>query len=181
VVDVVRQVLEELANAGIDYMVVGSFASSLYGERRDTHDIDLVVVLPREAVKPLAERLGAEYYFDADAALEAVERGDMFNIIHFESGDKVDFWMLADDEFRRTQFSRRRPVSAWGITAFVEAPEDTVLSKLLWNEISPSDRQINDVRGILGIQKESLDYDYLRRWAARQGVSDKLSRLLGEQ
>lgn len=180
-VDVLRQVLRELIDAGIEYMVVGSFASSLYGERRDTHDIDLVVILPRETVQPLADRLSAEYYFDPNAALEAVERRDMFNIIHYESGDKVDLWMLADDEFRRTQFSRRRPVSAWGISAFVEAPEDTILSKLLWNKISPSERQINDVCGILAFQKDSLDYDYLRKWAIKQGVSDELSKLLEEQ
>ena len=180
-VDVLRQILKELTDAGIDYMVVGSFASSLYGERRDTHDIDLVVVLPREAVEPLADRLSEEYYLDRNAALEALERRDMFNIIHFESGDKVDFWMLADDEFRRTQFSRRRPVSAWGISAFVETPEDTILSKLLWNKISPSERQINDVRGILVFQKNSLDYDYLRKWAIKQGVSDELNKLLEEQ
>ena len=180
-VGVLRQILKELTDAGIDYMVVGSFASSLYGERRDTHDIDLVVVMPREAVAPLAEKLSAEYYFDPNAALEALERQDMFNIINYETGDKVDLWMLTDDEFRRTQFSRRRPVSAWGISAFVETPEDTILSKLLWNKISPSDRQINDVRGILAFQKDSLDYDYLRRWAVKQGVYDELTRLIEEK
>lgn len=180
-VETLRRILNELTEAGIDYMVVGSFASSLYGERRDTHDVDIVVALPREAVGPLADTLGADYYFDPNAALEALDRRDMFNIISFESGDKVDFWILADDEFRRTQFSRRRPVNAWGVSAFVETPEDTILSKLLWNKISPSERQINDVRGILVFQKNSLDYDYLRKWAIRQGVSDELNKLLEEQ
>jgi hypothetical protein len=181
VVDVLRRVLKELTDAGIDYMVVGSFASSLYGERRDTHDVDVVVALPAEAVGPLAEKLGPEYYFDTTAALEALERGDMFNIISYETGDKVDFWILADDEFRHTQFSRRRIVNAWGIQACVEAPEDTILSKLVWNRISPSERQMNDIRGILKIQGGSLDFDYLRKWAIRQGVSDELSKLLEEQ
>ena len=137
-VDVLRQILEELTAAEVDHMVVGSFASSVYGERRDTHDIDLVVVLTKDAVGRLADRLGAEYYCDPDAALEAVDRRDMFNIIHCQSGDKVDFWILTDDEFRRTQFARQRPVTAWGMSVFVETPEDTVLSKLVWNKISPS-------------------------------------------
>lgn len=180
-VDVLRRVLGELDRGNIDYMVVGSFASSLYGERRDTHDIDIVVALPRDAVAPLAAKLAAEYYFDQDAALEALDRRDMFNIISFETGDKVDFWILADDAFRRTQFSRRRLVTAWGIRTWVETPEDTILSKLLWNKISPSERQINDVRGILEFQKGSLDYDYLHKWAINQGINEQLNKLLEEQ
>ncbi|OFX15146.1 MAG: hypothetical protein A2Z18_07285 [Armatimonadetes bacterium RBG_16_58_9] len=68
----------------------------------------------------------------------------------------------------------------WGIPAYVESREDTILSKLLWNQISPSERQLGDVAGILRIQKGKLDYGYLRKWAARKGVLDTLNKLIEE-
>jgi len=179
--EVFQKVLSELNTAGIDYMIVGSVAASAHGYMRDTHDLDLVVIMDAECVRHLAERLQDEFYFDVEGAEQAVNEADMFNIIHYGSSVKIDFWMLKRDEFAKTQFSRRRSDSVWGIPTFVETPEDTVLSKLLWNRISPSDRQLTDVRNILNTSKTQLDYDYLRKWAIRQGVWDELNKLLEEQ
>jgi len=179
--EVFQKVLSELNAAGIDYMIVGSIAASAHGYMRDTHDLDLVVVMDTESVRQLADRLQDEFYFDTEGAEQAVSDADMFNIIHYGSSVKIDFWMLKGDEFAETQFSRRRSDSVWGIPTFVETPEDTVLSKLLWNRISPSDRQLTDVRNILKTCKAQLDYDYLRQWSVRQGVSDELNKLLEEQ
>jgi hypothetical protein len=179
--EVFRKVLSELNAAGIEYMIVGSLAASAHGFVRDTHDLDLVVVMSSDSVRLLAERLGDNFYFDVEGAVTAVDEADMFNVIHYETSVKIDFWSLKQDEFARTQFSRRQSDNTWGIPTFVETPEDTVLSKLLWNKITPSDRQINDVRGILKIKKDSLDHDYLLAWAARLGIAEELSKLIEEQ
>ena len=48
------KILPLLESLGIDYMITGSIASSLQGQPRSTHDIDLVVVLPPQAVGPMA-------------------------------------------------------------------------------------------------------------------------------
>jgi hypothetical protein len=54
------------------------------------------------------------------------------------------------------------------------SPEDTVLHKLRWyrmgNEVS--ERQWNDILGILKVQKDTLDQGYLDRWAGALGVVD---------
>lgn len=179
--EVFQKVLSELNAAGIDYMIVGSIAASAHGYMRDTHDLDLVVVMDTESVRHLAERLQDDFYFDLECAEQAISEADMFNVIHYGSSVKIDFWMLKPDEFARTQFSRRRSDQVWNIPTFVETPEDTILSKLLWNRISPSERQLTDVRNILKTSKAQLDYDYLRKWAIQQGVWDELNKLLEEQ
>ncbi|MCL4499682.1 MAG: hypothetical protein M1335_05520 [Chloroflexi bacterium] len=178
--EVFTRVLSELNEAGIDYMIAGSLAASAHGYVRDTHDMDLVVILSKESVRALADRLGDDFYFDLEGAEEAVDNADMFNVIHYETSVKIDFWSLKNDEYSRTQFDRRRTDNTWGISTFVETPEDTILSKLLWNQMSPSDRQIGDIRGILRTSGASLDYDYLRQWAVRLGVWDTLNRLIEE-
>ncbi len=44
------------------------------------------------------------------------------------------------------------------------------------NEVS--DRQWNDILGVLKVQGTTLDMDYLQRWAAVLRVSDLLERAL---
>lgn len=174
-------VISALNEERISYMIVGSMAASAYGEIRDTHDMDMVIVLDVDSMHRLARRLGNEFYFDTEAAEEAVRNVDMFNIIHYASSFKVDFWVLKDDELSRTQFARRQSSNAWGtLQAYVESAEDTIISKLLWNQISPSERQLKDIAGILKIRKEKLDYSYLRDWAAKKAVLDTLERLIEE-
>lgn len=174
----VVRILDEI---GIPYMVVGSVAASYYGLTRATHDVDLVVALRSEDVPRLVTALEPDYYVDVEGAYVAAREADTFNAIHNEGVYKVDFWVLKDDEFSRKQFERRVPVDTEGVTVYVESAEDTVLSKLLWNQITPSERQIDDVKGILEAQKGALDHDYLRKWAVKLGVFDTLDKLTKEQ
>ena len=64
----------------------------------------------------------------------------------------------------------------------VATPEDTVLHKLRWfrdgGEVSQ--RQWMDAVGVLEVQVDRLDREYLARWARELGVSDLLERALGE-
>jgi len=46
-------VIEVLENLGIPYMVVGGFAAIFYGEPRLTIDVDIVVDMKLEHVRPL--------------------------------------------------------------------------------------------------------------------------------
>ena len=173
-IEAIHKVLGVLEGSGIEYMIVGSYAAGLHGFIRTTHDLDLVVCLKPEHIGALVSALGDEFYVDRESVREAIAEHDMFNIIHLDAGLKVDFWILRDDEFSRVQFSRRQCVDFEGIPAFVASAEDTILSKLLWYRITPSERQLEDVRGILIVSKGSLDWDYLHNWADKLGVEDML-------
>jgi hypothetical protein len=179
-IDAVRTVIHALDLCGIQYMVVGSFAASMYGISRNTHDMDIVVALPSEAVIELAQALGEDFFFDEIAAREAADRADMFNILHLDSNLKVDFFVLRGDPFSQVEFERRVQIEAWGAKACVASPEDTILSKLLWNKISPSERQLEDVIGVLREMQDVLDYEYLRHWADEVGVRGLLDRMIEE-
>ncbi len=52
--ELLRTVVRTLEELGVDYMVTGSIASSLQGEPRSTHDIDIVVNLPQAKAHALA-------------------------------------------------------------------------------------------------------------------------------
>ena len=59
---------------------------------------------------------------------------------------------------------------------YVVSPEDVVLLKLQWYRAGDcsSQIQLSDVIGVLTIQKDRLDFDYLQKWAAALGVADIL-------
>ena len=65
--DLLRRVVEALERAGVDYMLTGSFVSSLQGEPRATHDIDDVVAMNETAVRTLVDAFPPpEFYLTED-------------------------------------------------------------------------------------------------------------------
>jgi len=62
----------------------------------------------------------------------------------------------------------------------IASPEGTILNKLEWYRMGGevSDRQWNDILGVLKVQGTNLDMAYLQRWAADLSVTDLLERAL---
>lgn len=184
-ISVVSLVTNTLEKLNIRYVLVGSFASSMYGLYRATADIDILADVKVDLVGPLHEALRDAFYVDELAIRNAVVRGGSFNAIHFDSVFKVDVFVASDDEFAITQLHRgqlRQLSPDRKDEVYVATAEDTVLAKLRWyrtgNESSTN--QWNDVVGILAVVREGLDAAYLRKWAERLGVSDLLKRAFDE-
>jgi hypothetical protein len=167
-------------------VLVGSLASSARGVPRATNDADLVVGLRQEHVAPLADHLSSAFYVDADAARRAVASGRSFNLIHLDTGFKIDLFVPPPGGFGLQQIARRvREVAQAGADRAeleVATAEDVLLGKLLWFRSGgmTSERQWRDVIGLIRVQQEALDLDYLRTWAATLDVADLLERALAE-
>jgi hypothetical protein len=175
--DLLIEAVAALESAGVGYMLTGSLASSLQGEPRATHDIDLVIEIDLRAVDVLARAFSApRYFFDQLAAREALSQRGMFQLLDTASGDKIDFWGLTDAEFDRSRFSRRVAVSIFGSQVWLTSPEDTILQKLKWaSESGGSERQSGDALGVYEVQAGALDEAYLDDWAGRLGLSALLA------
>ena len=100
---------------------------------------------------------------------EAVQNKGMFNLIHDQYIIKVDFVVRKDTPYRRKEFSRKKNISVDGQELCVVAPEDLILSKLVWAKDSKSEVQLRDVRNLLQSVK-GLNRRYLTRWAKQLGV-----------
>lgn len=173
----VAAVLEEL---GIPYLVGGSLASSLHGVPRSTADVDMVADLHREQVNPFVERLQDEFYVDSDMIHDAIARRSSFNIIHLASMYKVDIFILPGDAFSAEILRRAEPRQLEGRAVMVASAEDIVVEKLRWYRLGDevSDRQWNDVLGVLHRAAGRLDLAHMERWARAVGVEDLLARAL---
>ncbi len=173
------EAVRALDEAGVGYLLSGSLASSLQGEPRASHDIDLVIDVDVRIVEALARAFGADpYFFDEVAAEQALGSRLMFNLIDTRSGDKIDFWPLTDDPFDVSRYARRIHASAFGLDICVSAPEDTILQKLRWAAAcGGSARHVNDAAGVYELQSGALDERYLDEWAARLGVAGLLDQV----
>lgn len=168
--DILKSVTARLDAAGIPYMVTGSMAANYYTTPRMTRDIDLVVELSGEDIDRVVRLFQDEYYIDRDMVQQAVQHHAMFNMIHNALVVKVDCVVRKETEYRREEFSRRRPVTIAGRLMSIVSPEDLILSKLDWARDSRSQMQLDDVRNLLTSVK-GLDMAYLTRWADRLGLS----------
>ena len=179
-------VLDILRRFGIPYHLGGSFASAIHGIPRQTQDVDLVVDLEPGRERELAQELSPQFYVDEQAISRAVAERSSFNAVHLPTGVKIDLFVKGDSAFDEAEFERS-VVARLGDEAprdvRVKSAEDTVLRKLLWFRLGGevSDRQWQDVRGIVGVQADRLDVTYLRRWAGQLGILDLLERALHER
>jgi hypothetical protein len=172
--EILKDVAVRLNGAGIGYMMTGSMAMALYSIPRMTRDIDVVVqILPADAGK-IATLFSKDFYVDEAVVLQAIRDKGMFNIIHTDSVVKVDFIIRKDEDYRIEEFSRKKKIVIDGVPVWVVAPEDLVLSKLVWAKNSGSELQFRDVRQMM--TRNDFDERYLQKWAKALGVVDLVER-----
>lgn len=170
--DVLRIVSERLSSADISFMLTGSYAMAYYATPRMTRDLDLVVALGDRDVDSVVALFSPDFYIDADDVRDAVTTQRLFNVMHLDSGIKVDFIIRKSSEYRQVEFARRQAVRLGGVETWIASREDLILSKLVWARDSRSELQQRDVRALLD---GHVDRAYLERWAEHLGVEDLLA------
>jgi hypothetical protein len=152
-----------LERAKISYMITGSVASSIYGEPRNTLDIDLVVLPVPEQVLQFPNLFDEEEFYLPPTEVIGIESrrevNGHFNIIHHSSGLKADIYV-----------SRNHPCLAWALAQVrrfptpagevsIAPPEYVILHKLGFFKESGHQRHLRDIAGM--IEQQELDQTYL--------------------
>lgn len=179
------EVVQALDEFEVPYLLGGSLASSLHGIPRSTQDADLVADLAPRHVAPLVARLQPAFYIDDERAREAVERRSSFNMIHLATMTKVDVFVLKPDPLSRREMERRQLVSLPSephTSLWVASAEDIILQKLAWFALGGgvSERQWQDVLGVLKVRGGELDFDQMRRDAEEAGLSELVRKVLDD-
>jgi hypothetical protein len=171
--------VRRLNASSVKYMLTGSMASNAWGIPRTTHDLDFVIQLPPSQIPALVKAFAhADYFIDEASVRGAYQPPHQFNVIHVPSALKADFWLLRAVPFEREMFGRRLKDVWFGEPLWISTAEDVVLHKLYWNRITPSDRQLADVAGVVQVQRGRLDEAYLRHWAGQLGVATELEAVM---
>lgn len=169
----------------LSYFIVGSVASGFRGEFRATNDIDIVCDFSsasNNTASKFTELARAKFYCDPLSLVEAIREKRSCNIIHEKTFVKVDLFTKVS-ELEKAEFSRCTKLQIPGSTLKVNVAsvEYNVIAKLNWYIKSNKvlERQLLDIRSMLVINRESLDLDYLNKWAKSFDTQDLLNELIG--
>ena len=176
----VRHIVEAIEQVGIPYMLVGSIASSFHGRPRATVDADIVIDPTPQQLAAFIEPLERDCYISRQAVAAAIENHTMFNIIDAKSGWKADMIIRKNRAFSRQEFARKILSPVFGANLYLITPEDAILSKLEWAKGRMSQVQFNDALGILTVQTNRLNFEYLRKWAKELDIAEALEKLITE-
>ena len=161
--DILRHAVETLERLHVPYQVVGSIASSAYGEARFTQDIDIVAAFEaRHVAGLLAAFPSPNFYVSEEAVRDAIRTSFQFNVIHPTSGNKIDFIIPQADAWATVRMARRRPVRLLpDRDVMTAAPEDVILGKLWYYAEGGGDRHLRDIAGIRvtgdGVDRNEVD------------------------
>lgn len=134
--------------------------------------------MPPSAVASIVGEFSGDFYIEEDAVQAVFQPPHQFNAIETRSALKVDFWLARPEPFDQQMLRRRVAATLFGEVAWISTAEDVILHKLVWNRLSPSDRQLGDAAGIVAVQAEDLDCTYLNKWARELRLTFELERLL---
>ena len=178
--DFLRRLVEMLDKSNIPYMLSGSICSGFHGQPRATNDADIVIDPSHEQLISFVSSLGPDYYVSRDAAMQALNDNSMFNIIDIQTGWKADLIIRKKRAYSKQEFSRRTNTTLMGMSLWILSPEDSILSKLEWSKGRESQMQFKDALGVIMVQWNNLDFDYLKKWAKELQIQDSLEQLLKE-
>ena len=181
--ELLKEVVRFLTSSDIPYMLTGSIVSSFQGEPRSTHDIDMMILLKKENIPSFIQSFSSPiYYVDEDRVLNAIQFRKMFNLLNTMTGDKVDFYILPENDYEITRFKRKIQENINGMMFWITTPEDTILSKLRWCKLSNnSEKQFKDALRVFEIQYDILDFTYIQEWITELNLGDLYRRLQVER
>jgi len=175
--DALLTVIDALQAAQIPYMVVGSLSVNLYAPPRSTQDGDILVHVDPGGLQALRPKLGPPLRWEPQLSFETVT-SSMRQVLELPpTGYKIELFFLSSDPHDQERFARRVRVPVLGRDMYVATAEDVVITKLRWSHLGRRTKDVDDVRNVLAVQGDALDWDYVHRWCDAHGTRALLDDL----
>lgn len=170
--------IAEIERLGIPYAVMGGFAARAWGLPRPTYDADIAVAVDDDGRARLLDALEAAG-FDVPTEhqrgfLDSVGGFQKIKVNRYADGHvwSTDIF-VAGEGLLTSALQRARSMTIAGVAVRVMAPEDIILLKLIANRR----KDLADIEELV-VMCRDLDRRYLREWAARLSITDRLSQFL---
>lgn len=158
-------VIDFLEASNVTYLVVGGVAVSIIGEPRMTQDIDLIVSLKKQEIRPFLESaLAHEFEINIEKELQQIKQTGTFRLgLGAFHADII----IASTPFEESAFVRVQRIKFMDKIASFPSPEDLILFKIIVGR----DKDMLDAKSIAIRHKHRLDRKYLEKWT--QTISDE--------
>lgn len=182
ILSALKPVIQSFEELSIPYYIGGSIASSVYGMARATMDVDIVAGIKAGHIADFKKKLEGDFYIDAQMITDAIARTSSFNLIHLDTMFKIDVFVHKNEPYQNKTFERKRKDTfeegEQSAEFYFSSPEDIIINKLKWYEMGGrvSERQWFDVIGVIKVQSDLLDKEYLQYWTANLGLLELLEK-----
>jgi hypothetical protein len=168
-----RDVIKRLEGAGLEYFVTGSVALGAWATFRQTNDVDIVVhIAPDEYETRLRPAFEPDYLVNPLSAHGIKWLGAVISIAEARKADMI---VRRPDAWGESAFERRIRIEDPALgPVWVSSPEDLVIAKLEFSDGGRSQRQVDDCRVLVRLQRD-LDWEYLERHARSLGLAALLA------
>jgi len=168
--------LSLLRRAGLRGSFGGGLAVIVWGQPRVTQDLDLLLEIDAGQIDSFFATARSDGYRVEDDARELLE-GGFVRLLPPEGTPPVALDILrADTPLHLEALTRSRSFVLGDDTVPVLAPEDLILLKLI--AFRPKDTF--DLETVITASRDTLDTVYLRRWADRLHLRERLEAFLAE-
>jgi hypothetical protein len=166
--------LEELA---VSYTLVGSISSSYFGIPRSTKDADFVIERGSQSIGAVAMRLGQQFRLDPQMSFETVTMSRRYVADVAGTPFKIEFLVLRDDPHDQERFRRRQRVNLLDYQVWLPTVEDVIITKLHWGLLGSRSKDRDDVRDVIAVQGDRIDWDYVHKWCEQHGTCALLDEI----
>lgn len=149
---------------------------------RDTHDVDIVVVLkPGPDIERVAKAFPIEEFYcpPEEILLQEALRGQRghFNLIHHQSGFKADMYLAQREPLHAWALRERRSVDVEGVPVSVAPPEYVIVRKLEFFREGGSEKHLRDIEGMLRVSGELIRFPVIEEWVQDLGLAKQWARV----
>jgi len=170
-------VVEVLDALRVPYMLVGSLSSSYFGIARSTKDADFVVQFADKSITDVAAKLGEQFRLDPQMSYETVTMTSRHVIEILGTPFKIEFFRLSDDPHDQKRFERRCSVLVEDRMISLPTAEDVIITKLRWTVGGKRSKDWDDVRNVIAVQGDRLDWPYIHHWCEQHGTRMTLDEI----
>jgi predicted nucleotidyltransferase len=179
--ELLKNIAQCLDDAEIPYMIIGGQAVLLYGTPRLTRDIDITLGVDTDKfslIQDVCSKLNLRII--PDTPEDFARETKVLPAEEMKSRIRVDF-IFSFTGYESQAINRTREVIMHGYQVKFASCEDVIVHKM----IAARAIDVEDVKNILVKNKDSIDFEYIRRWLSefgelpeQEGILERFNDLL---
>ena len=173
----IKDFIKAFNESDIKYVLIGGIAVNYYGRPRSTLDVDIIIEKDENKIKILEQKLRSNNFLVSDnEIIDAVNEATHCSIfwdkdILLRLDIKIPTRLLEEEALLN-----RKKITVFDKEVFIQIPEEIIIAKLIY----ASDQDYDDAYSMILRLKDQLNYELLDRLSKREGVQEKLKKLLEE-
>lgn len=144
--------------------------------------MDVVIAMAPSKIGRICQSFTSDGFYcpAAEAILDELRRQGQFNLVHEETGIKIDCMFLKTTAFSREEFARKQRRSLTeSVEVNVARPEDVIIKKLEFFKMGGSRKHLEDIQAMLRVSHAEIDDTYLQRWLKQLGLEKEWQQVGG--